>query len=91
MSTDPKEPPAPYEVLVAIKATVGSHGWGFICAEFDQRLTTLTERMHDLKTAPIEAEQMRQARGRIVRDFSPQVIADQMVAKLGGKLIPKTQ
>lgn len=73
------------EVVVALKMMRDSPGWKFFCAEFDERFNSLTDTILDGTTDAVTAERLRQARCRIVQEFTPAQIMDQLLTKTGAR------
>lgn len=56
-------------------------GWKIICSKYSDRFRDLTYAVLDATTPASEAEILRQARGRIERDFAPETILSDLIAK----------
>jgi hypothetical protein len=67
--------------LQALTALRDSRGWQIILRRFNEDFAGLTVKLHDLNTPAAEAEILRQARGRIERDFSPVKLLENLIAK----------
>lgn len=69
------------EGLPALTTLRDSPGWALIRRKHAEELVALTVRQFDLKTSPQEAENLRQARGRIDQTFSPDKLLENLMAK----------
>jgi hypothetical protein len=71
--------------LNALMQLRDSDGWKIVVAKFDERFKGLTDRVLDHKTDAVEAEHLRQARGRIAQEFAPQTLLNDLLSKLEAK------
>ncbi len=78
MKTEPRDSMKDYGDLLKL---ADSDGWKLILAEYGGRFDKLTDLILDAKTPAQEAENLRQARAALVRDFAPDLILKNLIAK----------